>query len=162
MQGTRCKSTHTLHEAQIDATTQASTALVGCQHVRQAQATFFDHYNTCQGDEKWFFLMWDGKVCRVFPEYTVTDEGVVEVRVSMPSDPSDTKIYHNTRIPKVMFLAVTARPRPEYGFDGKVCLWPFAVTTVARRSDRRTGPVAGVTQMLQTVNVDAAEYRMVM
>ena len=94
-----------------------------------------------------------------FPEYTVTDEGVVEGRVSMPSDP---KIYHKTRIPKVIFLAVTARPRPEYGFDGKVGLWPFAVTTVARRSDRCTGPVAGVTQMLQTVNVDAAEYRKVM
>ena len=94
-----------------------------------------------------------------FPEYTVTDEGVVEERVSMPSD---LKIYHKTRIPKVMFLAVTARPPPKYGFDGKVGLWPFAVTIVARRSDRRTEPVAGVTQMLQTVNVDAAEYRKLM
>ena len=44
-----------------------------------------------------------------FPEYTVTDEGVVEERVSMPSD---LKIYHKIRIPKVMFLAVTARPPP--------------------------------------------------
>ena len=101
---------------------------------------------------------WYG-VQSVFPEYTVTDEGVVEGQVSMPSDP---KIYHKTRIPKVIFLAVTARPRPEYRFDGKVGLWPFAVTTVARGSDRRTGPVADVTQMLQTVNVDAAEYRKVM
>ena len=28
-------------------------------------------------------------VYRDFPEYTVTDEGVVEERVSMPSDPED-------------------------------------------------------------------------
>ena len=65
-------------------------------------------------------------MCRVFPEYTVTDEGVVEerVRVSMPSDP---KIYHKTRNPKVMLLAVTARLRSEYGFDGNVALRPFTV-----------------------------------
>ena len=123
--------------------TQASTAF-GMYDKRRRR--FFDNYKTCHGDENWFFLMRDGTVCRVFPKYTVTDEGVVEERVSMPSDP---KIYHKTRIPKVMFLAVTARPRPEYRFDGKVGLWPFAVTNVARRSDRRTGPIAGVTQMLQ-------------
>ena len=123
---------------------------------------FIDHYNTCHGDEKCLsYFMQDGTVCRVFPEYPVTDEGVVQerVRVSMPSDP---KIYHKTRIQKVIFLTVTACLRPEYGFDGKVAFRPFAVTNVARRSDRRTGAVAGVTQMLQTVNVDAAEYRKVM
>ena len=61
-----------------------------------------------------------------------------------------------------MVLAVTARPRPEYGFDGNIALRPFTVTNVARRADRRTGTVAGVTQMLQTVNVDEAEYGKVM
>ena len=125
----------------------------------QRRPRFFDHYNTCHSDEKWFFLIRDCTVCRVFPEYSVTDECIVQERVSMPTDP---KIYHKTRILKVMFLAVTARLRPEYGFDGKVGLLPFAVTNVARRSDRRTGTVTGVTQMLQTVNVDAVEYRKVM
>ena len=119
---------------------------------------FNDHYNTCHGNEKRFFTR-DGTVCRVFPECSVTDDVVAEERVSMPSD---LKIYHKTRIPKVMFLAVTARPHPEYSLDGKVGRWPFTTTYTARRTDKSTGTVAGVTQMLQTVNVNAAEYQKVM
>ena len=31
---------------------------------------------------------------------------------------------HKSHIEKIMFLAVLARPRPELGFDGKICMVP--------------------------------------
>ena len=76
--------------------------------------------------------------------------------------PVDAKLYHKTRMPMVMFLAVTARPRAEYNFDGKLGIWPFTLTRTAQRSDKRTGTVAGVTEIVQTVTVTADEYRRVM
>ena len=30
---------------------------------------FGDNFDTCHGDEKWFYLMRDGTTCRVFPQY---------------------------------------------------------------------------------------------
>ena len=49
-------------------------------------------------------------------------------------------------------------PSPEYGFDGKIGIWPFTVERVAKRSSR-TGNVAGVTMILEDVKVDAVEYQ---
>ena len=120
---------------------------------------FGDNNNTCHGDEKWFYIMRDGAVCRVFPKYTKHPDGHVESEVRMPVD---AKLYHKTRMPKVMFLAVTARPHAEYNFDGKLGIWPFTLTRMAQRSDKRTGTVAGVTEIVQTVTVTADEYRRVM
>ena len=74
----------------------------------------------------------------------------------MPADPN---VYHKSCIPKVMFPAVTACLRPEYNFNGKVGIWPFTVTRATKRSNKRTGTVAGQTQVLELVNVDAAQYR---
>ena len=71
----------------------------------------------CHGDEKWFYLLRDGTVCRVFPQHVQTESGDVERRVNMPADP---RVFHKSRMPKVMFLAVTAKPRAAYNFDGKV------------------------------------------
>ena len=65
-------------------------------------------------------------------------------------------------MPKAMFLAVTARPREEYQFDGKIGVWPFTITRFAKRSDSRTGTVAGETQVLESVTVNADEYRSVL
>lgn len=61
-----------------------------------------------------------------------------------------------------MFLAVTARPRDVYNFDGKIGLWAFTAIRKARRSDTRTGTIAGETDIIQSVVVNAAEYRNVM
>ena len=58
-----------------------------------------------------------------------------------------------------MFLAAVTKPRPEYGFDGKIGIWPFTVKRVAKRSCQRTGTVAGVSMILEDVTVDAEEYR---
>ena len=86
--------------------------------------------NVVHGDEKWFYLMKDGSVCRVFPQFSScvnADDGRVV----------DPKVFHKSRMPKVMFLAGTARPRAEYAFDGKVGIWPFTVVRKAKRSDSR-------------------------
>eukprot|EP00117_Sycon_ciliatum_P044677 scpid99779/ scgid32195/ len=65
--------------------------------------------NVVHADEKWFFLMKDGQVCRVFPDK--------DGKYKLPASP---KLYHKSRCPKVMFLAACAKPRDEYGYDGRV------------------------------------------
>ena len=64
-------------------------------------------------------------------------------------------------MPKVMFLAMTAKPRPDHDF-GKVGIWPFTTTRKARRSNMRTRTVAVVTNVLEPVSVTADEYRKVL
>ena len=64
-------------------------------------------------------------------ELEESNEGVDRI-VRMTASP---KLFHKSRTPKVMFLAVTARPRIEYRFDGKIGLWPFTVAHKAQRSD---------------------------
>lgn len=44
-------------------------------------------------------------------------------------------------------------------FDGKVGIWFFAIDRKAKRSSKNTGTVSGVTDILDPVTVDAAEYR---
>ena len=56
--------------------------------------------------------------------------------------PAGASIYHKYHVPKVIFLAVVARPRAKYGFDRKIGLWPFTLERKAKRSDARTGTVA--------------------
>ena len=116
--------------------------------VNQQAGRFSDLKNTVHSDEKWFYLMSDGQVCRVFPN----NRG--EYRL-----PAPPHVYHKSRRPKVMVLAVCARPRPEYGFDGKVGLWSFTLERPAKRSNVRTGTVVGETMILEDVCVDAAVYR---
>ena len=125
-------------------------------HYDKHSRKFKDHFNTCHGDEKWFYLLKDGTVCRVFPKYVQNEQGEIERTVSLPAD---SALYHKSRAPKVMFLAVVARPRPEYAFDGRIGLWPFTLQRKAKRSDARTGTVRGETDILEAVNVTAEEYR---
>ena len=58
-----------------------------------------------------------------------------------------------------MVLAVCARPRPVYGFDGNVGLWSFTLEQPAKRNNIRTGTVVGETIILEDVRVDAVENR---
>ena len=58
-----------------------------------------------------------------------------------------------------MFLAVIAKLRPEYSFDGKVGIWSFTRLRKAKRSVKKTGTVAGETDILESVSVTAEEYR---
>ena len=112
------------------------------------QHLFVQNYDTCHGDEAWFYLMTDGSVCRVFPDK--------DGNYNMPLAP---KCYHKSRMPKLMFLVVVARPRPDHNFDGKVGIWWFSIVRKAGRSDSRTGCVKGVTDIMDLVTVDATEYR---
>lgn len=73
--------------------------------------------------------------------------------------PAAARVYHKTRMPKVMVLGVCARPCPEYAFDGKVGLRNFTTERPAKCSNVRTGTVAGETMILEDVSVDAATYR---
>lgn len=109
---------------------------------------FTDLKDVVHSDEKWFYLMKDGQVCRVFPDKNGD--------YKLPASP---KIFHKSRMPKVMILAVCARPRAEYAFDGKVGLWSFTLERPAKRSDIRTGTVVGETMILEDVSVDAEAYR---
>ena len=108
---------------------------------------FTDLTDDVHGDEKWFFLFKDGTAVRVFPNA----DGTYSI-------PIPARVYHKSRMPKVMFLAVVTRPRPEYGFDGKIGIWPFTVERVAKRSDKRTGTVAGVSVIIEDVKIDAKAY----
>ena len=93
-----------------------------------------DSNDVAHGDKKWFYLLQDGSVCRVFPTFQVNDEGDLQSKIKMPAS---TKVYYKSRQPRVMFLAVTAKPRPGYQFDGKVGIWPFTLNRKAQRSVRK-------------------------
>ena len=107
-----------------------------------------DHKDTVHCDEKWFFMMHDGSVCRIFPD----EHG----KYTMPKPP---RLTHKSRTPKLMFLVANARPRPEYNFDGKIGIWYFAVERKAKRSHKATGTIKGVTDILETYTVNAEVYR---
>ena len=96
---------------------------------------------------------------QVFPTFRLNGDKEIESQVKMPACP---KLYHKSRQPQVMFLAVTAKPRPEYSFDGKVGIWSFTRLRKAKRSVKKTGTVAGETDILELVSVTAEEYRHVM
>ena len=71
-------------------------------------AQFTNLENVVHGDEN-VFMMTDGTVCRVFPN----KKGECQL-------PAPPRVFHKSRMPKVMFLAVCASPRQEYAFDGKI------------------------------------------
>ena len=103
---------------------------------------FSDLTDAVHVDEKSFYLMHDGTVVRVFPNLDETY-----------TFPVPAKIYHKSRMPKVIFLAADACPRPEYNFDGKIGIWPFSLERLAQRSNKRTGPKAGETIIIEDVKV---------
>ena len=54
--------------------------------------------------------------------------------------------------------SLTSRECPEYNFD-EIGIWFFAIERKAKRSNKATGTVRGVTDIIETVNVDGDEYR---
>ena len=63
------------------------------------------------------------------PQFARGKNSDSELTVQMSADSS---VYHKSRMPKMMFLAVTTHPRAEYDFDGKIGLWP---STVQRKAN---------------------------
>lgn len=71
-------------------------------------------------DEKWFITKQLGRKIKVGPDEKL--------------DPDYPR--HKSHVPQVMFIAAVARPRPRFGFDGRVGLWRVAVPYVAQRSSK--------------------------
>ena len=92
-------------------------------------------------------MMKDGQVCRVFSNK--------DGHYQLPAPP---RVFHKSSMPNVMVLAVCARPRPVYGFDGKVGLWSFTLERPAKRNNMKTGTFVGETIILEYIRVDAVEY----
>jgi hypothetical protein len=70
----------------------------------EGDTRWIDHVEV---DEKWFFGWSHGRKCKLPPGH------------KRPKKP----LQHKSHIPKIMFLAATALPRPEHGFDGKIGFW---------------------------------------
>ena len=86
---------------------------------RQSVLRFDDHKDLVMIDESWmYFKHNDGKV------YRMDDVEIEEL----------PQCGHKSHIEKIMFLAVLARPRPELGFDGKICMVPVVEMRPAKRS----------------------------
>ena len=92
----------------------------------QERGCFSLFFQDVHVDEKWFELT----PHRV--RYYVTNEE--KENNSMPV----RKVIHKSHIPKVMFLAATARPRFDDSgrclFDGKIGIWPIVTRTPALRN----------------------------
>ncbi|CAN0342000.1 unnamed protein product, partial [Discosporangium mesarthrocarpum] len=78
-----------------------------------------DMYEWVHVDEKWFYVMMDGRGIYLHPEEDA---------------PKPPRVQNKRFITKVMFLAAVARPRmisDGVWFDGKISIWPIADTVAA-------------------------------
>ena len=66
-------------------------------HYSKKQQKFLRHLATCHGDEKWFHLLKDGTMCRVFLQYERGQDGELERIVRLPACAS---ICHKSHLPK--------------------------------------------------------------
>ena len=69
-----------------------------CAQLGTRKKHWLDHVDV---DEKWFYGWGYGQKCKVPPGHKRPKKA----------------LQHKSHIPKVMFLAATALPRPEHGFD---------------------------------------------
>lgn len=82
-----------------------------------------DFDTTCDIDEKWF--------------YSIRSRG--NLKVPPGTQPPRMPIKSKRFISKVMCITAIAKPRPEFGFDGKCGIWVFAEEDVAKRSSKNRG-----------------------
>ncbi|CAN0469478.1 unnamed protein product [Discosporangium mesarthrocarpum] len=104
-----------------------------------ARVVVDDMYDWVHVDEKWFYMMKDGRGI-----YLHTEEDA----------PKPPRAQNKRFITKVMFLAAVARPRmisDGVWFDGKIGIWPIADTVAAMRSckNRKKG-----TMMLKPATIN--------
>ncbi|CAN0389329.1 unnamed protein product [Discosporangium mesarthrocarpum] len=106
-----------------------------------------DMYDWVHLDEKWFYVMKDGRGIYLHPEEDA---------------PKLPRAKNKRLITKVMFLAAVARPRmisDGAWFDGRIGIWPIADTVAAMRSskNRKKG-----TMMLKPATVNVERYKELM
>ncbi|CAM9514011.1 unnamed protein product [Discosporangium mesarthrocarpum] len=104
-------------------------------------------YDWVHVDEKWFYVMKDGRGIYLHPE----DDA-----------PKPPRAQNKRSITKVMFLTAVARPRmisDGVWFGRKIGIWPIANTVAAMRSskNRKKG-----TMMLKLGTVNAERYKELM
>ncbi|CAM9873330.1 unnamed protein product [Discosporangium mesarthrocarpum] len=98
-------------------------------------------------DEKWFYVMKDGRGIYLHPEEDA---------------PKRPRAENKRFITKVMFLAAVARPRmisDGVWFDGNVGIWPIADTVAAMRSKKNSKKG---TMMLKPATINAERYKELM
>jgi hypothetical protein len=91
---------------------QIKDRLTHCLDILGEDNSVDDMFNRVHIDEKNCCLMPNGEKVRIIPD--------ADGNITYPAPP---RAQHKQAIPKVMFLAANARPRPEYGFDGKIGMW---------------------------------------
>ena len=111
------------------------------RNTRSNDLFFKDFYDTVHIDEKWFFIVKEGK-----KYILVFDE-----------EPPQLYTRNKNSVEKVMFLCALARPRwvgNQY-WDGKIGIWPVGYRGVASRSSkyRQKGDPVWVNE-----NVDRTKY----
>ncbi|CAM9320721.1 unnamed protein product [Discosporangium mesarthrocarpum] len=104
-------------------------------------------YDWVHVDEKWFYVMKEGKGIYLHPEEDA---------------PKPPRAQNKRFVTKVMLLAAVARPRmisDGVWFDGKIGIWPIADTVAAMRSrkNRNKG-----TMMLKPATINAERYKELM
>ncbi|CAM9921927.1 unnamed protein product, partial [Discosporangium mesarthrocarpum] len=104
-------------------------------------------YDWVHMDEKWFYVMKDGRGIYLHPEEDA---------------PKPPRAQNKRFITKMMFLAAVARPRMIFDgvwYDGKIGIWPIADIVVAMRSskNRKNG-----TMMLKPATINAERYKELM
>lgn len=97
-------------------------------------------HNHFEVDEKWFYGYCHGQKCKLPPG------------CRRPKKPLQSKRH----IPKVMFLAVTALPQPEKGFNGKIGFFRVSEMKTAQRTSKyhKKGD-----KYHKDVEMDADKYR---
>ena len=107
-----------------------------------------DHWIDClHGDEVWFYRV-DLK-----GKYILLPE--ILARNFVSRDFLNFAVSSRGNIEKLMYLIVVARPRWEYGFDGKIGCWPVAEWRQAKRNSANRP--AG-TWEIKPVSMDAPMY----
>ncbi len=69
-------------------------------------------------------------------KYFVTKEPKRKVKLPPSVKQTPDVLQHRSHVPMVMFVSAVARPRPRYGFSGKVGLWRVAVPYTAKKSSK--------------------------
>ncbi|CAM9521216.1 unnamed protein product [Discosporangium mesarthrocarpum] len=100
-------------------------------------------FDSVHMDEKWFYVMKDGRGIYLHPEEDA---------------PKPPRAQNKRFIAKVMFLAAVAKPKmisDGVWCDGKVSIWPIADTAASK--NRKKG-----TMMLKPATVNAERYKELM
>lgn len=82
---------------------------------------FISMKNKVHGDEKWFRRLDDGQGIWLSPGE------------EMPAAP---RVQHKSHIPKAMFLALSARPQPNFNFDGRLAIHCCTKLETAQRTTK--------------------------